>query len=157
MRKFLLQFRALIVLGLEAQRAPPLEIGFGAPAHFPVRIAEVLVLGASGAGEGSGSARFAVVGTRPSGRTGEDATSLVFGVHDEAGALLDVLKVFVERGIPLVNIQRHRAEDGPRSPFFYVEMAGHFTDRALVITFEELKRTTRFFKVLGSYPVSPAT
>jgi prephenate dehydratase len=31
-------------------------------------------------------------------------------------------------------------------------MPGHFTDRTLVTAFEEMKRLTRFFKLLGSYP-----
>ena len=43
----------------------------------------------------------------PSARTGDDVTSLVFSVQDAPGSLLDVLKVFAERGINLSNIQSH--------------------------------------------------
>jgi chorismate mutase/prephenate dehydratase len=96
--------------------------------------------------------RHAVVGARPSGRTGEDVTSLVFSVQDAPGSLLDVLKVFAERGINLTNIQSHPTQGETWSYLFHVEMAGHFTDRPLVMAFEEMKRITRFFKVLGSYP-----
>jgi chorismate mutase/prephenate dehydratase len=73
-------------------------------------------------------------------------------VHDAPGSLLDVLKVFAERGINLTNIQSHPTEGETWSYLFYVEMAGHLTDRPLVMAFEEMKRITRFFKVLGSYP-----
>jgi chorismate mutase/prephenate dehydratase len=101
---------------------------------------------------GSERARYAVVGARPSGRTGADVTSLVFSVQDAPGSLLDVLKAFAERGINLTNIQSHPAQGESWSYLFYVEMGGHFTDRPLVTAFEEMKRITRFFKVLGSYP-----
>ena len=96
--------------------------------------------------------RYAVVGARPSSRTGDDVTSLVFSVQDAPGSLLDVLKVFAERGINLSNIQSHPLQGETWTYLFYVNMAGHFTDRPLVMAFEEMKRMTRFFKVLGSYP-----
>jgi len=96
--------------------------------------------------------RYAVAGARPSGRTGDEATSFVFSVQDAPGALLDVLRVFAERGIRLTKIQSHPVDGQGWSYLFYVEAAGHFTDRSLVTAFEEIKRMTRLFKVLGSYP-----
>jgi chorismate mutase/prephenate dehydratase len=100
----------------------------------------------------SSRVRHAVTGLRPSGRTGDEATSFVFSVQDAPGSLLDVLRVFAERGIRLTKIQSHPAEGSSWSYLFYVEAAGHFTDRALVTAFEEIKRMTRLFKLLGSYP-----
>ena len=35
---------------------------------------------------------------------------------------------------------------------FYVELVGHATDRPIVTAVEEIKKLTKFFKVLGSYP-----
>jgi chorismate mutase/prephenate dehydratase len=96
--------------------------------------------------------RYAVSGARPSSRTGDDVTSLVFSVQDAPGSLLDVLKIFAERGINLSNIQSHPVDGQAWQYLFYVDMAGHFTDRPLVMAFEEMKRITRFFRVLGSYP-----
>jgi chorismate mutase/prephenate dehydratase len=96
--------------------------------------------------------RYAVTGARPSGRTGNEATSFVFSVQDAPGSLLDVLRIFAERGIRLTKIQSHPVEGESWSYLFYVEAAGHFTDRRLVTAFEEIKRMTRLFKVLGSYP-----
>ncbi len=100
----------------------------------------------------SSRVRHAVTGPRPSARTGNEATSFVFSVQDAPGSLLDVLRVFAERGIRLTKIQSHPAEGASWSYLFYVEAAGHFTDRALVTAFEEIKRMTRLFKLLGSYP-----
>jgi chorismate mutase/prephenate dehydratase len=101
---------------------------------------------------GAERVRHAVVGTRPSSRTGDDVTSLIFSVQDAPGSLLDVLKVFAERGINLSNIQSQPVKGEAWSYLFYVETTGHFTDRPLVMAFEEMKRITRFFRVLGSYP-----
>jgi chorismate mutase/prephenate dehydratase len=96
--------------------------------------------------------RYAVAGTRPSARTTDEATSFVFSVQDTPGSLLDVLRVFADRGIRLTKIHSHPSDGTNWSYLFYAEAAGHFTDRSLVTAFEEIKRVTRSFKLLGSYP-----
>lgn len=129
----------------------PWETATGGPVHLTIlaltstdlRISEVIE---------SDGVRYAVVGTRPSGRTASDVTAVVFSAQDSPGALLDVLRVFAERGVNLTNVLSHPVEGKPWTYLFYVEMVGHFTDRALVAAFEEMKRLTRFFKLLGSYP-----
>jgi chorismate mutase/prephenate dehydratase len=118
---------------------------FGAPLGLEAARRNVL--------DGGGDrVRYAVAGSRPSGRSGEDVTSVVISVQDAPGSLLDVLKVFAERGINLSNILSHPVQGETWSYLFYVEIGGHFTDRSLVMAFEEIKRITRYFKVLGSYP-----
>jgi chorismate mutase/prephenate dehydratase len=96
--------------------------------------------------------RYAVVGTRPSSRTGEDSTAVVFSLADNPGALLDVLRQFAERGINLSKIQSRPVDAESWSYLFFLEVSGHTTDRQLVSAFEEVKRLTKFFRVLGSYP-----
>lgn len=97
--------------------------------------------------------RFAVAGTRPSRRVGSERTSFAFSVHGSPASLLDVLHGLAERGIPLLKIHTCPLPGAPPwSYLFYAETTGHFTDRPLVTAFEEIKRMTRFFRVLGSYP-----
>lgn len=98
--------------------------------------------------------RYAIIGARPGGRTGDDATACVFSVNDAPGALLDVLKLFAERGINLRKIQSRpsRGLHEDWTYLFFVEVSGHATDRPLVSAFEDVRHKTRFFKVLGSYP-----
>ncbi|MEO8797298.1 MAG: prephenate dehydratase domain-containing protein [Polyangiaceae bacterium] len=95
--------------------------------------------------------RFAIIGARPLGRTGEDATALVFSVEDSPGALLQVLRQFSERGINIITIHSHPVQGTGWSYLFFLEVWGHATDRALVTAFDEVRRVTKFFKVLGSY------
>ncbi len=96
--------------------------------------------------------RYAVVGARPTSRTGEDSTAIVFSLADSPGALLDVLRQFAERGINLSKIQSRPVDADSWSYLFFLEVVGHSTDRQLVTAFEEVKRLTKFFRVLGSYP-----
>jgi chorismate mutase/prephenate dehydratase len=101
---------------------------------------------------GTERVRWAIVGSRPSSRTGNDVTAFVFSVQDAPGSLLDVLRQFSERGINMTKIQSRPIEGEPWSYLFFVEVGGHFTDRALISAFEEIKRLTKSFKALGSYP-----
>jgi chorismate mutase / prephenate dehydratase len=96
--------------------------------------------------------RFGLVGARPAWRSGNDMTSLLFGVHDEPGALFDVLRHFAERGINLKTIQSRPMPGETWNYLFYVEVTGHVTDRPVVTALEEIKRKTRTLKVLGSFP-----
>ncbi len=116
---------------------------------FGLEIARRSMLDSMGA-----RARYAIVGKRPSGRTGREETSFVFSVQGAPGSLLDVLRVFAERGIDLRKIQSHPVAGETWNYLFCAEATGHFTDRPLVVAFEEIKRITRFFKLLGSYPAS---
>ncbi len=101
---------------------------------------------------GDEKVRYAIVGSRPSTRTGNDLTALVFAVQDAPGSLLDVLKQFAERGINLTKIQSRPAPGEAWAYIFFAEVMGHATDRALISAVEEIRRQTKFFKVLGSYP-----
>jgi chorismate mutase/prephenate dehydratase len=96
--------------------------------------------------------RYAIVSSRPSSRTGDDSTAIVFSLADAPGALLDALKKFAERGIDLSKIQSRPIEAEGWAYLFFLEVAGHATDRQLVSALEEVRRLTKFFRVLGSYP-----
>jgi chorismate mutase/prephenate dehydratase len=100
--------------------------------------------------------RAAVLSTRPAPRTGHDATAVVLTLDDAPGALFRVLKPLADKDLNLKRIQsrpRARGEsDGNKSYRFFFEVAGHVTDRALVAALEEVKRSVRALKILGSYP-----
>ena len=83
---------------------------------------------------------------------GADTTALILAVRDTPGALPDVLRTFAERDINLTKIQSRPAPGEDWNYLFFLELAGHVTDRPLVAALEELKKLAKFFKVLGSYP-----
>lgn len=100
--------------------------------------------------------RCAVMATRPSARSGRDTTALVVTIDDAPGALFRVLEPLAKKDLNLRRIQsRPRAlgSAGAGQTYrFFLEVAGHVTDRPLVTAFDELKRMVRELKILGSYP-----
>jgi chorismate mutase/prephenate dehydratase len=96
--------------------------------------------------------RYGVVGARPASRTGNDTTSLLFSLDDAPGTLFQVLGHFAERGINLKKIQSRPVRGASWDYIFYVEVAGHNTDRAVVTALGAVKGSTKYLKLLGSFP-----
>ncbi len=96
--------------------------------------------------------RFAVVGTDHPSRTGADRTIVALSVHDEPGALYKALQPFADRSINLTRLESRPGQGTAWRYVFFVELDGHVTDRSVLTAIEELRATTRFVKILGSYP-----
>ncbi len=96
--------------------------------------------------------RYCVASQRPASRSGKDVTCLLFSVDDSAGALFDVLKHFAERGINVKNLHSRPVPRESWSYVFYIEIGGHVTERQVVTALEAVKRSTKYLKVLGSFP-----
>jgi chorismate mutase/prephenate dehydratase len=96
--------------------------------------------------------RFGVVASRPASRTGKDTTCLLFSLDDAPGTLYQVLSHFAERGLNLKRIQSRPVRAASWDYVFYVEVSGHATDRAVVTALEAVKRSTKYLKLLGSFP-----
>lgn len=103
--------------------------------------------------------RFALVASRPAKRSEWNRTCLLFGVQDEPGSLFEVLRHFAERGL---NLGRVQSRPLPRAALlrgkgwdyaFYAEVDGHETDRPMVAALDRVRRSTKYLRVLGSYPV----
>jgi chorismate mutase/prephenate dehydratase len=104
--------------------------------------------------DGDERIRYAIIGNRPSSRTGADLTGIVLAVNDEPGALHGLLKQFAERGVNLTKIQSRPIQDSDWQYHLFIEVAGHPTDRAVVGALEDVRRQAKFFKVLGSYQLA---
>jgi chorismate mutase/prephenate dehydratase len=96
--------------------------------------------------------RFGIVGNRLPSRTGRDRTVLAIAPGDEPGALHRALRPLADRGINLTRIESRPSTGTQWKHVFFLEMDGHITDRAVLTAVEELRRTVRYAKVLGSYP-----
>jgi chorismate mutase / prephenate dehydratase len=104
--------------------------------------------------DGDERVRYAIIGSRPSSRTGSDLTGLVFAVSDSPGALHEILKQFAERGVNLTKIQSRPTPGENWQYLFFIEVEGHATDRGIIGALEEVRRLSKFFKVLGSYQLT---
>ena len=98
--------------------------------------------------------RFAIAGARPAMRSGNDVTCILFSVDDQPGSLFGVLRHFAERGLNLRKLQSRPVSHPSWDYVFYVELGAHVTERAVVTALEAIKRTTKYLKVLGSFPLA---
>ncbi|MEM9730454.1 MAG: prephenate dehydratase domain-containing protein [Myxococcota bacterium] len=96
--------------------------------------------------------RFAIVGNRLPSRTGQDRTFLAIAPGDEPGALHRALQPLADRKINLTRIESRPSAGTQWRHVFFLEMDGHITDRDILTAVEELRRLTRYAKVIGSYP-----
>ena len=95
--------------------------------------------------------RYAIAAPRPASRSAADVTCLLFSLDDKPGSLFDILRHFAERGI---NIRRLHSRPGREAwdYVFYVEIGGHATERSVITALEAVKKSTRYMRVLGSFP-----
>jgi len=96
--------------------------------------------------------RFGIVGNRLPSRTGKDRTFVAVAPGDEPGALHRALKPLADREINLTRIESRASTGTQWRHVFFLEMDGHITDRAILTAVEELRRISRYAKVIGSYP-----
>ena len=96
--------------------------------------------------------RFFILSQQDSPPSGNDKTSIVFSVRHKPGALYEFLKELADRNINLTKIESRPTRQKPWEYNFYLDFEGHREDKAPQEALEELKNSSIFVKVLGSYP-----
>ena len=79
-------------------------------------------------------------------------TALVLSVDQKAGALVDALIIFRDRGINMSKLESRPLHDNPWEELFYIDIAANLNDAETAEAIDELSRRTRFVKVLGCFP-----
>jgi chorismate mutase/prephenate dehydratase len=98
--------------------------------------------------------RFVVIApeSRAAQPTGNDKTSLAFGVQDRPGALYDCLLPFHRAGINLCRIESRPSRRRPWEYLFFIDLAGHQQDPPIAAALAELAKGTSQLDILGSFP-----
>lgn len=78
-------------------------------------------------------------------------TSIIFAVHDNPGALSDVLKDFAKREINLKKIESRPSKRKLGEYLFFIDFEGSLSDEIIKDTIDSIKPKTTFLKILGSY------
>lgn len=99
--------------------------------------------------------RFAVLGTEPTPRTGNDKTALLFQVAHQPGALADAMNLFKRADLNLTWIESFPLPGARSEYLFFVEFEGHESDETVARTIAALTKKAQRLEVLGSYPKSP--
>ena len=98
--------------------------------------------------------RFLVLGKRTAPRSGDDKTSIIFGVEHKPGSLYRALKALSRSGINLTKIESRPVKNTPWQYNFYVDFHGHVRDKACREALRGLHERSTFVKILGSYPIA---
>jgi len=99
--------------------------------------------------------KFWVVGKEDTQPSGEDKTALILSIHNKAGALLDILGCFSQRNINMTRIVSRLSTDKTWDYLFFIDVLGHKDDENLKAALQEVESKAAFYKLLGSFPVSP--
>lgn len=82
----------------------------------------------------------------------EMRTTLVFGVRNEPGTLLRVLRIFADAEINLSKLESRPARDRAWEYVFWVDLDADAAREPLRSALDELQASTAMLRVLGSYP-----
>jgi chorismate mutase/prephenate dehydratase len=96
--------------------------------------------------------RFLVIAPSYGPPTGNDKTSIVFGVNHKVGALHDALSVFKADQINMTKIESRPSRNKAWEYYFFVDIDGHADEPKIARALEELHQHCALMTVLGSYP-----
>lgn len=95
--------------------------------------------------------RYILIGDIETEPTGKDRTTIAFRTNNTPGALLEILKIFLENKINLTYISSRPSKVEIDKYIFIVNIDGHIRNENLLKTINEIKPKTSFFRYLGSY------
>ena len=126
-------------------------------AAAPLRAADLfgLEVHASGIADlATARTRFVLAGPTgvPTPRTGDDRTSVVFQLPNEAGTLVGALHEFAYRGVDLTRIESRPTREEANTYNFYVDLVGHIDDIPLAEALRSLWLRASRVTFLGSWP-----
>ena len=95
--------------------------------------------------------RYVLIGDFDTTITHNDKTTIAFSTDNTPGALLEVLKTFLENNINLTYISSRPSKINMDEYVFIVNFDGHFKEEHIAKVLEEIKPKTKLFRLLGSY------
>lgn len=95
--------------------------------------------------------KYVVIGDFETLPTEKDTTMIAFRVNHTPGALLEVLKIFLENNINLSYISSRPSHYENDKYIFIVTFDGHIHQNKMLSIIEQIKPKTLFFRFLGSY------
>ena len=98
--------------------------------------------------------RFAVIGQYECAASGQDQTSLIVSVADEAGAVHRLIEPLSRHGVSMKRFESRPARQSGWEYFFYIDLLGHDKEPSVGEALAEIRERAAFYKSLGSYPRS---
>ena len=106
--------------------------------------------------------RFAVIGERAEDRTGNDKTTLMIRLPNQAGSLAKMISPFEKFGVNMTWIESFPipgsggGKGGETNPsyLFFIDVEGHHSDKAVVQAIDMVRKRCEHLDIIGSYPRS---
>ena len=98
--------------------------------------------------------RFLIFSKQQTEPTSNDKTSIIFSINHEPGALYQIIKEFSNNNINLTKIESRPKKGTTWEYNFYLDFIGHIADQKVSSLLNELKKNTKFLKIIGSYPLA---
>ena len=95
--------------------------------------------------------RFLILSDFETEPSGNDRTSLIFGLHNKPSSLFFILQEFAARKINLTKIESRPTKEKLWEYNFYVDIEGHRKDKIVDEVINSMLSKTTFLKILGSY------
>ena len=98
--------------------------------------------------------RFLIFSKEKNDKTENSKTSIIFSVKHEASALYTIINEFHQHKINLTKIESRPNKNTPWEYNFYVDFIGHQDDPSIKNMLQNLRYSSTFLKILGSYPIA---
>jgi len=98
------------------------------------------------------SLRHIILGRHINAATGNDQTLIMLRIEDKPGALVSALEPFRQLQVNLIHFANRPSQSDKSDTFFFVQTDGHVQDLEANGLLEDLTKSCRSVKVLGSYP-----
>lgn len=95
--------------------------------------------------------KYILIGDIETKPTHKDKTMIAFKTNHAPGALLEILKIFLEHGINLSYISSRPSKVEPDKYIFIVSFDGHLQNTKMLQAINEIRPKTSFLRFLGSY------
>ncbi len=116
---------------------------------------ELTILESNIEDQADNTTKFWVLGKEEVHPSGDDKTAMIVSMKNRSGALLDILSCFSQRGINMTRIISRPSVDKTWDYLFFIDVLGHQNDENLNQALKEVASKAVFFKLLGSFPISP--
>ena len=100
--------------------------------------------------------RFAVIGEKAEQPTGNDKTTMILRLSNEAGSLVEAIAPLKKNGVNMTWIESFPTPEVPadRNPtyLFFIDVEGHSNDENVKRAIEQVRKRCDRLEILGSYP-----
>ena len=95
--------------------------------------------------------RFFVISNENIVIDGSDKISIITSANNESGALIELLQIFYEYGLNMVNLKSRPRVNKPWEYYFYIDFEGNMADEKVQMALEKIREKSNYLQILGNY------